>query len=79
MDKAISGSIDALLQLGIAGVVILALGFVCWRMFAKYDAAQEKRIAEGRESVKALETNTDALNRLTDRLNDIIRIGGRSA
>lgn len=66
MEQGLTGSIDKLLQLGLPGVVIIALGFVCWRLFKLYADTQEKRIAEGREAVKAIEQNTAALENLSD-------------
>lgn len=69
MERGISGSIDSLLQLGLPGVVIIILGFVAWRLHKLYAETQEKRIAEGREAVKAIEQNSAAL----DNLSEVIR------
>lgn len=69
LEKAFTGSIDAILQLGLSGVVILALGFVVWRLHKLYVETQEKRIAEGREAITAIERSSNAL----DNLSEIIR------
>lgn len=66
MEKALTGSIDAVLQLGLAGVVILALAFIAWRLHKLYADTQEKRIAEGREAIKVMEASTNALENLTE-------------
>lgn len=66
MEKALTGSVDGLLNLGVAGIAVIGLAFVVWRLWKAYDAVQEKRIAEARESVKALESNTSALEGLTE-------------
>jgi dihydrodipicolinate synthase/N-acetylneuraminate lyase len=66
MEKGVTGSIDGLLQLGLPGIVIIALGFVCWRLHKLYTEVQEKRIAEGREAVKAMEQTTAALENLSE-------------
>lgn len=81
MEHAVTGATDLLLaQYGLAGIVILALAFVAWRFFKLYEAAQkqvvalqETRVAEAKESVKALEGNTDALNRLAETVRDRLR------
>lgn len=62
-----------LLEMGLPGIVILALAWVCWQMRkeakadalayqAKIDELQEKRIAEGRESLNALNNTTNVLD-----------------
>lgn len=70
MEKGLTGSIDQLLQLGLPGIIILALAWVAWRLFRRYDEIQEKRIAEGREGIEALNTNTAALEALTSLIKD---------
>jgi hypothetical protein len=54
----------ALLQMGLPGIVIAGLGMAVRALWNKYSDAMEKRIVEGRESVKAIEANTDALDTL---------------
>lgn len=62
-----------LINMGLPGIVILALAWVCWQMRkegradlaalqAKYDDLQEKRVAEGRESLNALNNTTNVLD-----------------
>jgi hypothetical protein len=67
MDPA---AITELLKLGLPGIVILALAYAYLRKDAKIDEINEKRIAEARESVKAIEQSTNALEGLTDILRD---------
>lgn len=67
MDPA---AITELLKLGLPGVVILALAIAYLKKDAKIDEINEKRIAEARESVKAIEQSTNALEGLTDILRD---------
>ena len=66
MDKVIQGFLDQ----GVLGLIIVALGFAVWRLWAKYDDIQEKRIAESRESIKAIETSTNTLETLTEVLRE---------
>lgn len=65
-----SAFIDPLLQLGLPGIVILALGYAYVRKDNKLDEVNEKRIAESREAVKAIEQNTNTLETLTEVLRD---------
>lgn len=67
MDPA---AITELLKLGLPGVVILALAYAYIKKDNKVDEVNEKRIAEARESVKAIEQSTNALEGLTDILRD---------
>lgn len=67
MDPA---AITELLKLGLPGIVILALAYAYLRKDNKIDEINEKRIAEARESVKAIEQSTNALETLTEVLRD---------
>lgn len=67
--KIVSGGTDLLLDRGLTGLVILALAFVCWRLFKMYVEVMEKRIGEARLTAQALEEST----RATDALADLIR------
>jgi hypothetical protein len=67
MDPA---AITELIKLGLPGIVILALAYAYLRKDNKIDEINEKRIAEARESVKAIEQSTNALEGLTDILRD---------
>jgi len=62
------------LKLGLPGIVIMALAFWGWSKDKKLDEVNEKRIAESRETVKAIEQNTNTLESLSDVLKD--RRGG---
>lgn len=61
---------EPLLQMGLAGIVILALGFAYIRKDQKLDEIQEKRIAEAREAIKAIDQTTNALETLTEVLRE---------
>lgn len=67
MDPA---AITELIKLGLPGIVILALAYAYIAKDKKVDEVNEKRIAEARESVKAIEQSTNALEGLTDILRD---------
>ncbi len=66
MDKVVQGFLDQ----GVLGLLIISMGFVIWRLWSKYDEVQEKRIAEARESVKAVEQNTNTLETMTEVLRE---------
>lgn len=66
MEQVITGFLDK----GVLGLVIVAMGFVLWRLWSKYDEIQEKRIAESRESIKAIEQNTNTLETMTEVLRE---------
>lgn len=67
MDPA---AITELIKLGLPGIVILALALAYLRKDQKIDEINEKRIAESRESIKAIEQNTNTLETLTEVLRD---------
>lgn len=62
--------IAPLLQLGLPGIAILALGWAYVLKDRKLDEINEKRIAESREAIKAIEQSTNALETLTELLRD---------
>jgi hypothetical protein len=51
---------------GVLGVIIVALGVALVALYKKVNEIQEKRIAESRESIKAIEQNTNTLETLTE-------------
>ena len=55
---------------GIFGIIILALGYGFVRLWNQKDELQEKRIAESRESIKAIEQNTNTLETMTEVLRE---------
>jgi len=63
-------AITELLKLGLPGIVIIALAIGYLNKDKKLDETQEKRIAESRESIKAIEQSTNALESLTEVLRD---------
>lgn len=54
-----------LLGMGLQGLVMLALGFVCIRLDKRNQDQQTARIAEGKENLVALNRATDAQERHT--------------
>jgi len=66
MDAVVKG----FLEQGVLGLVIIGLGFAVVYLFKQYSAIQEKRIAESRESIKAIETSTNTLETLTEVLRE---------
>lgn len=62
-----------LLKLGLAGLVILALGWAVVRLSNRLDAVQEKRIAENRESITTMSAMTTAVEGLTEWLKEDAR------
>jgi hypothetical protein len=55
-----------LLQMGLPGIVIVALALACYKLFNALQASQEKRIAEAVENRTAIERNTSAITALTE-------------
>lgn len=66
MDDVVKG----FLEQGVLGLVIIALGVAVVYLFKSYQAIQEKRIAESRESIKAIEQNTSTLETMTEVLRE---------
>lgn len=63
-----NGAADILLQMGLPGLCIGTLAIACKRLFDRYCSVQEKRIVEAQAQTTALNSNTEALNRITDAL-----------
>lgn len=57
-----------LLSLGLPGLVIIALGFMSYRFYNRSQELTDTLIAMTRETVKAQEAATDAINRLAELL-----------
>lgn len=66
MDAVVKGFLDQ----GVLGLVIIGLGFALIYVFKLYNEVQEKRIAESREGVKAIEQNTNTLDTMTEVLRE---------
>lgn len=58
------------LEQGVLGLVIVALIVAVIYLFKSYQTIQEKRIAESRESIKAIEQNTNTLETMTEVLRE---------
>lgn len=66
MDEVVA----AFLKQGVLGLVVLALGYAVYYLFNQYKDIQEKRIAENRETTKAIEQNTNTLETLSEVLRE---------
>lgn len=73
--EGLAAPLAELLKLGFPGVVIIGLALAVWRLFKLYNEVNEKRIAEAREGIKAIEANTTALDALTSAIRDRRPIG----
>jgi predicted signal transduction protein with EAL and GGDEF domain len=62
-----------LFKLGLSGVVIVALLFIAYRLFNLFVESQEKRLAESRETLDAINRNTTAMNSLTDVVKERVK------
>jgi hypothetical protein len=60
--------IQQLLALGMPGLVIIGLAYISYRFYNRNLELTETLIQMTRETVKAQEAATDAINRLTDLL-----------
>lgn len=59
-----------LLQNGLPGVIIVALLYAVGKLWVANNEIQEKRIAESRDSIKAIEQNSNTLETMTEVLRD---------
>lgn len=75
----LGASAQRLLDLGLSGVALLALGWFLWQLWkaresdrartdARYEAIQEKRIAEQKTALDAVSKAVDTLERVSDTL-----------
>ncbi len=72
MESQVAG---ALLEKGILGIIILALSLAIMKLWSKVNEIQEARLAELRESVKAIDQNTNTLDTMTELLRAQQRAG----
>lgn len=68
MEEALQKAIEYLLSQGIPGIVILGLGWAVYKLYTRNQDLHDTLYQVGRESVKANEATTAAINRLTDLL-----------
>jgi uncharacterized membrane protein YjfL (UPF0719 family) len=66
VQKFIDACVAILLQYGLAGVVMLVLGYALYRVSKLYVEAQEKRITEAQATTSALVSSSIVLNRVAD-------------
>lgn len=69
MDKIV----EWFLAQGLFGVIIVVLGYTVMKLYNKYDEIQEKRIAESRDAIKAIEQNSNTLETMTEVLRERAR------
>ena len=70
MGETFDAVATALLQQGFPGIVILALGFVAYRLFGINSDLHEKRLTDSRTTIDAINKNTNSLESLTEILRD---------
>lgn len=66
MEAILLAVADIVREHGLIGIVIIALGYGWWRLAHLYHEAQTNRIEDGKDAVRALEANTNALNQLIE-------------
>lgn len=66
------GALDQIIQLllgqGLPGLIILVQGFAIWKLYVRNQELHDSLYSNGKESVKALEASSSAINRLSDLL-----------
>jgi hypothetical protein len=65
---ALEKAVNFLLEQGLSGLIILALGLAVWKLYTRNQELHTTLYDVGRESVRANETTAAALNRLSDLL-----------
>lgn len=60
--------VSLLVSMGLPGLVIAGLGYIGWRLWGRTEKQQEALLEITRETVKAQEAATAAVNRLSDLL-----------
>ena len=68
MEEAIQKTVEYLLSEGISGVMIIGLGYAVYKLYVRNQELHNTLYDVGRESVKANEATTAAINRLTELL-----------
>ena len=66
MDEALASIVKVLTGLGLPGVAIAGLSYLAFWLLQQWQSAQEARIQEGKEAVKAITAQNDALRNLTE-------------
>lgn len=61
--------IKLLVDLGLPGLIIGGLAFMCWRLYNRNQELTNTLLDITRETVRASEASTASINRLTDLLN----------
>lgn len=83
MIDALGLSVAELLKLGFAGVIIVALAWVAWRLWSRVETLQDKRVEDAQKLTALVEANTvsrekhtAAIESLTELMRDV-QIRGR--
>jgi hypothetical protein len=62
---------------GLPGAVILALAYACLHLFRAYDAVQNSRVKDNRESAREIREIAEASNSTIDALTRVLDREGR--
>ncbi len=68
MDALFASLAKVLEGLGVTGLLIGGLGGLCYYLLTQWQSSQDARIVEGKEAVKAIIANQEALSRLYELL-----------
>lgn len=68
MEALFAAAAEVLKSLGVTGVLIGGLGFLCYYFLTQWQASQDARIVEGKEAVKAIAGMQESLARLVELL-----------
>lgn len=60
----------ALIEFGLPGIIIAALGWACWRLYLRVNELQDKRVEDTREVVETINSNTVAFKELATLIRD---------
>jgi predicted negative regulator of RcsB-dependent stress response len=69
-------SAPELFKLGLQGVIIFALAWVCWRLWGRVEQLQDKRVEDAQKLTDVIAANTASRDQHTEaieRLTDAIR------
>lgn len=66
MEETLPAFAKLLIDLGIAGLMLAVSLWLNYWLLTKWQESQTARIDEGKEAVRALGANEDALNRLSE-------------
>ena len=73
MDEIIKKATEIVLAQGLSGVIIIALGFMVFRLLKKNDELTEARLTEAKLLLNTVNENTRSMSALTDVVKEAIR------